>query len=137
VRLGVVLTCFGDVISWGFGVVAGHRVVLGSLGVVGWDSIRSLLAIQYLGGVVLGNRGVVLDLFVDVTRGRVKLQGLGVVAGSIIRCGVILWCLGGLVTGNCVCCVVRRRRCGSVSAIPRRHEYTRSTQSSTVATRSP
>jgi hypothetical protein len=105
-RLGVVLKSIGEVISWSFGVVAGHRVVLGSLGRVGWSRLRSLVAIQYLDGVVLGNYGVVLDLFVHVTRGRVELQGFGVVAWSIIRCGVIPWCLGGLVTGNCVAVIV-------------------------------
>ncbi len=73
-RLGVVLKSIGEVISWSFGVVAGHRVVLGSLGVVGWSSIRSPVAIQYLGGVVLGNHGVVLDLFVYVTRAELNFR---------------------------------------------------------------
>ena len=61
-RLGVVLKSIGEVISWSFGVVAGNRVVLGSLGVVGRGSLRSRVILRYLGGAARGSAscGVIL-----------------------------------------------------------------------------
>jgi hypothetical protein len=49
-------------------------------------------------------------------------SGFGVAARGIMNCGVTLLSLGGVGTG---CCVVRRRRCGLASDIPRKHQYTR------------
>ena len=66
-----------------------------------------------------------------VIQGRIILQGFSVVARGSVSCGIKLRCLRGVVledlgagTGRLVSCVGRRRRCGLVSALPRKHRYT-------------
>ncbi len=142
----VVLERFGVVVIRGLGIVDTGSirsrvifrcltdVVLGSLGVVLWLSgdVAQGRVILLGGGVVArGSVGcsVALQLFGVIVVNR----GIGVVGRGIISCGLILWSLGGVVlgglgvvNGRCVCCcVVRRRRCGLVSAIPRGHRHTR------------
>jgi hypothetical protein len=61
-HFGVVFASFSGVISRNLGVVAGNRVVLGSLGVVGRGSLRSRVILRYLGGAARGSAscGVIL-----------------------------------------------------------------------------
>jgi hypothetical protein len=61
-HFGVVFASFSGVISRNLGVVAGNRVVLGSLGVVGRGSLRSRVVLRYLGGAARGSAscGVIL-----------------------------------------------------------------------------
>jgi hypothetical protein len=91
-RFGVPFDRFGGVKNWSIGVVAGNGVVLGSIGVKGWGSIRSRVVLRCLGGVVLRCLG-------GVTRGSVIFWGFGVVVQDVISRGVLLWGLSGVVSG--------------------------------------
>jgi hypothetical protein len=107
-RFGVPFDRFGGVKNWSIGVVAGNGVVLGSIGVKGWGSIRSRVVLRCLGGVVLRCLGgvvlrclggVVLRCLGGVTRGSVIFWGFGVVVQDVISRGVLLWGLSGVVSG--------------------------------------
>jgi hypothetical protein len=55
-RFCIAFDRFGGELSWRIGVVAGSRIQIGRIGIVGWCSIRSRVVLRYLGGVARGRR---------------------------------------------------------------------------------